>query len=68
MAKQASNQQQPARVAAPLVPIVTDPRTELFYLLGKSGYECNPVMASRMMELAVILTAAPAEPSETEAQ
>lgn len=68
MAKQANNQQQPAKVAAPLVPIATDPRTELFFLIGKAGYECNPPMAMRMMELAVILTAPPATPNETENQ
>ena len=66
MAKQSSNQQQPAKVAAPLVPIPTDPRTELFFLIGKAGYECNPPMANRMMELVVILTA-PATLAETEA-
>ena len=63
MAKQVSVQQ-PAKTAAPLVPIATDPRTELFFLIGKAGYECNPPMANRMMELIVILTAPPAvEPS-----
>ena len=51
---------------APLVPIATDPRTELFFLIGKAGYECNPPMAMRMMELAVILTAPPAEPGPLE--
>ena len=56
MAKQTANQQQPAKTPAPLVPIPTDPRTELFFLLGRAGYECNPSMAMRMMELAVILT------------
>lgn len=54
------------KVAAPLVPIATDPRTELFFLIGKAGYECNPPMAMRMMELAVILTAPPAAPEPTE--
>jgi hypothetical protein len=58
MAKTSSNQQQPTKTSAPLVPIETDPRTELFFLIGKAGYECNPPMANRMMELAVILTAA----------
>ena len=67
MAKQSSNQQQPAKVAAPLVPIATDPRTELFFLIGKAGYECNPPMANRMMELVVVLTAPPT-PTETEPQ
>ena len=67
MAKQSSNQQQPAKVAAPLVPIPTDPRTELFFLIGKAGYECNPPMANRIMELVVILTAPPAStPNERE--
>jgi hypothetical protein len=67
LAKQASVQQ-PAKVAAPLVPIDTDPRTELFFLLGKAGYECNPAMASRMMQLCVILTAptTTTTPTETE--
>lgn len=69
MAKQTSNQQQPAKVAAPLVPIATDPRTELFFLIGKAGYECNTAMANRMMELSVILTAPPTTTSgEEEAQ
>jgi hypothetical protein len=67
LAKQASNNQQPAKVAAPLVPIATDPRTELFFLIGKAGYECNPPMANRMMELVVVLTAPPT-PTETEPQ
>lgn len=58
MAKQ-NSVQQPAKVAVPLVPIQTDPRTELFFLIGKAGYECNPPMAMRIMELAVILTAPP---------
>jgi hypothetical protein len=66
LAKQPSTQQQPTRTPAPLVPIVTDPRTELFFLIGKAGYECNPPMANRMMELVVILTA-PATLAETEA-
>ena len=60
MAKQASNQQQPTKQPAPLVPIATDPRTELFFLIGKCGYECSPPMAARMMELACILTLQPA--------
>jgi hypothetical protein len=68
LAKQTSNQQQPTKTPAPLVPIATDPRTELFFLIGKCGYECNPAMAMRMMELAVVLTLAPATPSETEIQ
>ena len=49
---------------APLVPIVTDPRTELFFLIGKAGYDCNPRMAERMMELAVIITSPAAESTE----
>ena len=57
MAKQNANQQQPSKTPAPLVPIETDPRTELFFLIGKAGYECNPPMANRMMELVVVLTA-----------
>jgi hypothetical protein len=59
-------QQQPMKTPAPLVPIATDPRTELFFLIGKAGYECNPPMANRMMELAVILTAPAPPPSEVE--
>jgi hypothetical protein len=63
LAKNASTPQ-PAKVAAPLVPIATDPRTELFFLIGKAGFECNPPMANRIMELCVILTATPTIPSE----
>lgn len=68
MAKQTNNQQQPTKTPAPLVPIQTDPRTELFFLIGKAGYVCTPPMAERMMELAVILTAPPAAPEEDGAQ
>jgi len=68
VAKQASNQQQPTKTPAPLIPISTDPRTELFFLIGKCGYECNPTMAMRMMELAVILTLPSDAPTTEEVQ
>lgn len=55
MAKQTAIQQ-PQKTPVPFVPIPTDPRTELFFLLGRAGYECDPPMARRMMELVVILT------------
>jgi hypothetical protein len=64
LAKQTATPQ-PAKVAAPLVPIATDPRTELFFLIGKAGYVCNPPMAERMMELVVILTAPETTPAES---
>ena len=55
------------KTSAPLVPIATDPRTELFFLIGKAGYECSPPMANRIMELVVVLTApAPTEVQEAE--
>lgn len=58
MAKNSNQAQQlTPKFQAPLVPISTDPRTELFFLIGKAGYECNPTMANRMMELMCVLTA-----------
>jgi hypothetical protein len=67
LAKQNNNQQQPTKTPALLVPIPTDARTELFFLIGKAGYECSPAMANRMMELMVVLTA-PVAPETKEGE
>jgi len=53
------------KVTAALIPKATDPRAELFYLLGiikGSGVEA----ASRIVELVIDLTAPPAAPERTE--
>jgi len=53
------------KVTVALIPKATDPRAELFYLLGiirGSGVEA----ASRIAELVIDLTASPSEPTTTE--
>lgn len=55
-----TNNAQPNKPSAALLPKGTDPRSELFFLLGHlkgSGFES----ASRITELVIDLTAAPAE-------
>jgi hypothetical protein len=55
------------KVAAALIPKATDPRAELFYLLGVirgSGVEA----ASRIAELVIDLTAPPSTPETQEAE
>jgi hypothetical protein len=57
LAKQTVSQ---ASTKAPLIPKSTDPRAELFYLLGKiAGTEEGP----RITELVIDLTLPPAEAS-----
>jgi hypothetical protein len=51
------------KVAAALIPKPTDPRAELFYLLGRiEGQQVQG--AARIAELVIDLTAPPAAPEE----
>jgi len=68
MARPSNTPTPQTKTSAPLVPMATDPRAELFFLIGKAGYECNTTMANRMMELVVILTSPAEAPAPTEAQ
>jgi len=60
MAKQTATTQAQPKNTPPLIPTSTDPRAELYFLLGKAGYDCSVQMANRMTELVTLLTAPPA--------
>lgn len=59
MAKQAAiHSQKPSSNNLPLIPKATDPRAELFYLLGRIEGQ-NVEGSKRIAELVIDLTAAP---------